>query len=74
MMLWRFLWGNGMFLAPKALNKKCQKVSMWKRFVFLSVLFALSLLMTFFNFGFAAQPPDQTRLHIEGSQILVAIE
>jgi hypothetical protein len=64
-----------MFLAPKALNEKFQEVSMWKRLGFLSVsFFALSLLMTFFNFGFAAQPPDQTRLHIEGAQIHVAIE
>jgi subtilisin family serine protease len=26
--------------------------------------------MTFFNFGFAAQPPDQTRLHIEDELII----
>jgi hypothetical protein len=66
---------RGMFLALKTLNEKCQEVSMRKRLGFLSVsFFALSLLMTFFNFGFAAQLPDQTRLHIEGTQIHVAIE
>jgi hypothetical protein len=55
---------------PTPLNEKFQEVSMRNRLGFLSVSFFALSLLSCVNFGFAAQPPDQTGQHIEDELIV----